>query len=221
MRKICIEVKISDTIEADLNIRRIHVKTGCIILAGGKSSRMGEDKALLEYEGKHFIERIAEELSFLDEKIIARGNNGELTGITDSNWKIIPDIYPDHGPMGGMHAALKECESDMMFVVTCDMPLITAELARKICNEMSDTIESKNYDAVIAVSTDGRYHPLCGVYKKELYKSMEEHLKQDNNRMMEVLKKCRLKYFNLDEEESKQLMNVNTREEYGKIICNK
>jgi molybdopterin-guanine dinucleotide biosynthesis protein A len=62
---------------------------------------------------------------------------------------------------------------------------------------------------------------LCGVYKKELYKSMEEHLKQDNNRMMEVLKKCRLKYFNLDEEESKQLMNVNTREEYGKIICNK
>ena len=211
------------------------MKTGCIILAGGKSSRMGEDKALLEYEGKYFIEKIAEELSFFDEKIIARGNNSSLTGITDSDWKIIPDIYPDHGPMGGLHAALKACESDTMFVVTCDMPLITGELAKRICVDMfsrqnigdckSDTeSEAKSDavpDAVIAVTTDGKYHPLCGVYKKELYIEMEEYLKQDNNRMMSVLKNNRVKYLELNEESSRQLANVNTREEYEKMICNK
>ena len=82
------------------------MKIGCIILAGGKSSRMGGDKALLEYEGKYFIEKIAEELSFFEEKIIARGNNSSLTEITDSKWQVIPDIYLDHGPMGGMHAHL-------------------------------------------------------------------------------------------------------------------
>ena len=200
------------------------MKTGCIILAGGKSSRMGEDKALLEYEGKYFIEKIAEELSFFDEKIIARGNNSLLTGITDSDWKIIPDIYPDHGPMGGMHAALKACESDAMFVVTCDMPLITGELAKWICTEMFSQQNigcCKRNDAVIAVTTDGKYHPLCGVYKKELYIEMEEYLQQDNNRMMAVLKNKCVKYLELDEESSRQLANVNTREEYEKMICNK
>ena len=197
------------------------MKTGCIILAGGKSSRMGEDKALLEYEGKYFIEKIAEELSFFDEKIIARGNNSLLTGITDSDWKIIPDIYPDHGPMGGMHAALKACESDAMFVVTCDMPLITGELAEKIFEEAEKPEDGKSYDAVIAVTSDGKYHPLCGVYKKELCQEMEEYLQQDNNRMMAVLENKCVKYLELNEESSRQLANVNTREEYEKMICNK
>ena len=189
------------------------MKIGCIILAGGKSSRMGEDKALLEYEGKYFIEKIAEELSFFEEKIIARGNNSSLTEITDSKWQVIPDIYLEHGPMGGMHAALKTCESGAMFVVTCDMPLITGHLVRQICEAFD-----QQYDALIVVTSDGKYHPLCGIYRKELYESMEEYLKQDNNRMMAVLKKYRVKYLELGEEESKQLTNVNTREEYRQIL---
>ena len=189
------------------------MKIGCVILAGGKSSRMGEDKALLEYEGKYFIEKIAEELSFFEEKIVARGNNSSLTEITDSKWQVIPDIYLDHGPMGGMHAALKTCESDAMFVVTCDMPLITGHLVRQICEAFD-----QQYDALIVVTSDGKYHPLCGIYRKELYESMEEYLKQDNNRMMAVLKKYSVKYLELGEEETKQLTNVNTREEYRQIL---
>ena len=188
------------------------MKTGCIILAGGKSSRMGEDKALLNYSGKKFIEKIADELSFFEEKIIARGNNSILGGLEKDSWKIVADEYPDHGPIGGLHAALKSCKSDVMFVVTCDMPLITGEMAKKICGEMCDS-----FDVVIAVSNDGKYHPLCGVYRKELYQLMEEYILQDNNRVMAVLKKCRVKYVNLDEKESKQLANVNTRDEYQKL----
>ena len=191
----------------------VFMKIGCIILAGGKSSRMGEDKALLEYEGKYFIEKIAEELSFFEEKIIARGNNSSLAEITDSKWQVIPDVYPEHGPMGGMHAALKACESDAMFAVTCDMPLITEELVRQLCE-----VFDQKYDALIAVTSDGKYHPLCGIYRKELYASMEKYLKEDNNRMMAVLKNAHTKYFQLGEKESKQLANVNTREEYGQIL---
>lgn len=189
------------------------MKIGCIILAGGKSSRMGEDKALLEYEGKYFIEKIAEELSFFEEKIIARGNNSSLTEIADSKWKVIPDIYPDHGPMGGLHAALKECTSDAMFVVTCDMPLITGELAKQIC----EAFDQQN-DALIVVTSDEKYHPLCGIYKKELYDQMEKYLRENNNRMMAVLKNSHTKYFQLNEESSKQLTNVNTKEEYRQIL---
>ena len=188
------------------------MKTGCIILAGGKSSRMGEDKALLNYNGQKFIEKIADELSFFEEKIIARGNNSILGELEKASWKIVADEYPEHGPIGGLHAALKNCKSDVMFVVTCDMPLITGEMAKKICGEMCGS-----FDVVIAVSNDGKYHPLCGVYRKELYQLMEEYILQDNNRVMAVLKNCRVKYVNLNEEESKQLANVNTRDEYKKL----
>lgn len=197
------------------------MKIGCIILAGGKSSRMGEDKALLEYEGKYFIEKITEELSFFDEKIIARGNNSALTEITDSGWKVIPDIYPDHGPMGGLHAALKECESNAMFVVTCDMPLITGELIKEICEVFERQCKlaeiKEQYDALISVTHDGKYHPLCGIYQKGLHQLMGEHLEQDNNRMMSILKNCHVKYLKLDEDASRQLANVNTRKEYMEL----
>lgn len=200
------------------------MKTGCIILAGGKSSRMGTDKALLNYNGQKFIEIIADELSFFEEKIIARGNNSILGRLEKDSWKIVADEYPEHGPIGGLHAALKNCESDAMFVVTCDMPLMTGNLARKIYGEMCGCVETAKHDelggtldAVIAVSNDGKYHPLCGVYRKELYQLMEEYILQDNNRVMAVLKNCRVKYVNLNEEESKQLANVNTRDEYEKL----
>ena len=121
------------------------MKTGCVILAGGKSSRMGKDKALLEFDGTNFIEKIAGELSFFEEKLIARGNNSSVTRLQKESWKIIPDIYPEHGPMGGIHAALKECEAEQLFCVSCDMPFITGELAKWLCSRMEDGI-----DAVIA-----------------------------------------------------------------------
>ena len=100
------------------------MKIGCAILAGGKSSRMGTDKALLEYDGKQFIMQIAEELAWFNERIIARGSNSGFGDEIECNWKVIPDIFPDHGPISGLHVALSCCESDALFVVTCDMPLI-------------------------------------------------------------------------------------------------
>lgn len=112
------------------------MKIGCAILAGGKSSRMGTDKALLEYEGKQFIRQIAEELSWFDERIIARGSNGGFGDELEREWTVIPDIYPEHGPIGGLHAVLSACESDALFVVTCDMPLIESELVRELCELM-------------------------------------------------------------------------------------
>ena len=194
------------------------MKIGCVILAGGKSSRMGKDKALLEFDGTNFIEKIAGELSFFEEKMIARGNNSELLKLQHCSWKIIPDVYPDHGPIGGIHAALKECKSEAMFCVSCDVPLITSELAEKMCNMFSaQDATGEACDAVIAVTVDGKYHPLCGIYRKELWRIFEEQIIQDQNKIMNVLKKCNTFYVNLNDETSKQLMNINTKIEYKNL----
>ena len=189
------------------------MKIGCVILAGGKSSRMGEDKALLKYQGKSFIGVISEELESFEEKMIARGNNSNI--IMNGEWTVIPDEYPDHGPLGGLHATLKKCKSDAMFVVTCDMPLIKKELAQKLCTIFT---ENSQIDAVISVASNGKIHPLCGVYRKELYVDMEDKLLQDNNRMMAMLKEKNIKYIELNDEESRYLENINTKDDYKLFI---
>lgn len=216
------------------------MKIGCAILAGGKSSRMGTDKALLEYDGKQFIMQIAEELSWFDERIIARGSNCGFGDEIARQWKVIPDIYPDHGPIGGLHAALSCCETDALFVVTCDMPLIKSELVRKLCMEMQkmdagrgqtnryagdragEDVDEQvsgdirdSVDAVIAVGADDKIHPLCGVYRKSTLPVLEEQIISGQNRVMASLKKLHVKYVTIDSpSEACQISNINTPQDY-------
>ncbi len=186
------------------------MKIGCAILAGGKSSRMGTDKALLKYDGKNFIKRLCDELDCFEEKAIARGNRSD---IKDISWNIIPDIYPERGPIGGLHAVLSICESDAVFCVSCDMPLLQISLVNHLCGYMKEDI-----DVVIAVTQDGRKHPLCGIYRKSVLPVLEEQILADNNRMMAALNKMRVEYVTLDFENSRQLKNINTPEDYLEIF---
>ena len=190
---------------------------GCVILAGGKSSRMGTDKALLEFDGKKFIEQISEELEWFEEKIIAHGNTRELS---DTIWAVISDIYPNHGPIGGIYTALSVCQSDALFVATCDMPLLKSSLTRKLCNVMceSEVVGQMAYDAVISVGEDGKIHPLCGVYRKSALPILEEQILSGRNKMMEALKKLNVKYVTIDSSiGAQQLLNVNTPQDYEKL----
>ena len=190
---------------------------GCVILAGGKSSRMGIDKALLELNGKTFIEQISKELEWFEEKIIAHGNIRELS---DTIWTVISDIYPNHGPLGGIHSALSVCQSDALFVVTCDMPLLKSSLAHKLCDIMceSEDMSQTVYDAVISVGEDGKIHPLCGVYRKSVLPILEEQILSGRNKVMEALKKLHVKYITIDSAmDTQQLFNVNTPQDYEKL----
>lgn len=186
------------------------MKMGCAILAGGKSSRMGRDKAFLELDGKSFIAKLCEELNCFEEKIIARGNKSE---ISDTSWKCISDNYQEKGPIGGLHAVLSNCESQVMFCVSCDMPFITYSLVHKLCEYMKD-----DTDAVIAVTQDGRIHPLCGLYRKSVVTILEEQILAGNYRMRGVLDKISVNYVTIPAEDGQQLRNINTPQEYLAVI---
>lgn len=187
------------------------MKIGCVILAGGKSSRMGTDKALLEMNGSNFIRLLTERLEPFEEKLIARGNNSD---ITDIPWTVIPDIYPERGPLGGLHAALTACRSEALFCISCDMPLFQYSLAEYLCQELTE-----EYDAVVAKAEDGRVHPLCAVYRKAAADVFEAQILTGNNRMMHALDKLRVRYITIDlAQGAEQLMNVNTPKEYLELI---
>ena len=183
--------------------------TGCVILAGGRSSRMGTDKALLSIEDKNFIVKLCDTFSFFEEKIIGRGDREVQADVV---WKVIPDVYPHHGPIGGLHAALVCCQADALFVTACDTPLLHSAIYDKLRSKMTE-----NVDVVIAVTEDGKYHPLCGIYRKSVGKIMEEQILGGNNRMMQVLKKVRVEYVEVRAEEY-GLYNINTPEQYALYI---
>ena len=187
------------------------MKVGCVIMAGGKSSRMGTDKALLEVNGKKFIEQLMEEFDGFEEKIIARGNNPLVENVF---WKVVKDVYQDRGPIGGLHAVLHTCESEALFCVSCDMPFMRKEMADYLCSLMEP-----DCDAVITKTKDGRVHPMCAVYRKEIAGMLEEQILSGNNRMMSAFDRLRVKYILIElEQEAIQLVNINTPQDYKELF---
>ena len=102
------------------------------ILAGGKSSRMNyNNKALLNYKEKKFIEHIIEAGKDYKEIIIISNNLAEYRGF---NLRVIEDIYKGNGPLSGIHSALINSTTDKVLCIACDMPLITKNTLNIIGN---------------------------------------------------------------------------------------
>lgn len=127
------------------------------ILAGGKSSRMGTDKAQLRLGTQRFSERIAAALSSVSARISVVGTH--IEGGVD--WPFVPDVYREWGALGGLHAALAACRSEWAVVVACDLPFVTGELFVRLADAR------ENFAAVVPVQVDGRLQPLCALYRRE------------------------------------------------------
>jgi molybdopterin-guanine dinucleotide biosynthesis protein A len=143
------------------------------LLAGGKSTRMGSDKALLLLEGMPLIRHVAATMQqcFDDVMIISdRVQDYGFLGLP-----IFPDIIQDCGPLGGIHSALVRSKAEAVFVSSCDTPFISPELVRYICAHGSDV------DVKIPL-WKGMLHPLCGLYSRRLITEIE--LKLDAGELM-------------------------------------
>ncbi|HKL11768.1 MAG TPA: molybdenum cofactor guanylyltransferase, partial [Clostridia bacterium] len=134
------------------------INSTAIILAGGKSSRMNyENKALLEYNGKTFLDIAIEKVIRFDEILIitSKFNKYNYEGI-----RILEDIIPDQGPLGGIYTGLKNARNNISVVLPCDTPLLDAQLLEyflEACN---------GYDGVVP-KVDGHYQPVCAAYTKK------------------------------------------------------
>ena len=185
------------------------MKTGCLILAGGKSSRMGRQKSSLKINGMTFLEHLAEELSGYGEVLVSVDRFDRHKEILIP---MIEDLYPDHGPMGGIYSAFAAGNFDRLLTVPCDVPLFSGELAEKLC-ELSD----EDVDAVIIRTKDGRIHPLCGMYQSSCLPVFRECLEKRELRMMQALEKLNVIFAEAGED-SWQLQNINTPEEYRLLV---
>lgn len=186
-----------------------HMRIGAVILAGGKSRRMGTDKAELLIDNQIFLDKIASELSAFDELLVSVGSKDHLA---ETKYQTVADKYPDCGPIGGLQSALSVCTSDALFAISCDVPLFKAVLAQFICSKMSD-----DFDAVIALSPEGFFHPLCAVYKKSVADIFEKFILLGDYKILNAYEQ--MKIFRVPVEDFEDLLlNVNTPEEYECLI---
>jgi molybdopterin-guanine dinucleotide biosynthesis protein A len=130
------------------------------ILAGGRSLRMGKNKANMLFQGRNLVRRIMERLAGLQGEMIIVGS-GINEGI-DQGIRILTDIYPNHGPLGGLHTALVEASNPIVACIACDMPFANPDLI----SFQRDLLLSEDLD-VVAPSTKNGIEPLHGVYRRE------------------------------------------------------
>lgn len=188
------------------------MKNTAIILAGGKSRRMGQNKAFLTYKEKSFIEAMLDKFIGFNERIIVANSPSlyEFEGV-----KTIQDIYPSKGPLCGLYTGLKEMSGERAVVVTVDTPLLTKEVLSFIYDYESDA------DCIIPV-VDGRWQSLCAVYNKSALDIIEKAVEADERKVRLVLDRLSV---DLIAEESLikygdprvLFSNVNTPEDYNKI----
>jgi molybdenum cofactor guanylyltransferase len=101
------------------------------VMAGGRSLRMGRDKAMLEYEGERLIDRQISLLRFLSPaELLISGRPGHDYGVTDIT--VVHDELPDCGPLGGLAALLRACASSHLLILAVDMPLMSVEMLREL-----------------------------------------------------------------------------------------
>ena len=182
--------------------------TEAFILAGGASSRMGTDKSLLPIEGQTFTGRIAETLLKLTDSVSVVGRE------TDLRLPTVPDVYPQWGALGGLHAALTACKRDWAIIVACDLPFVTAELFSFLAEKRMD------HEAVVPVQEDERPQPLAALYRVEPCRQRAtELIEAGRRRPLDLLEAVKTRWVsfaeirNLDQAQ-RFFVNINTPSDY-------
>jgi molybdopterin-guanine dinucleotide biosynthesis protein A len=144
------------------------------ILAGGKSTRMGSDKALVEFDGETLLSRALLKARTVASRacIVGARERFELFG------PVIEDVYPERGPLGGIHAALQASNTELNLMLAVDMPFLPEAALKYI------VVQAWGCDAVVTVPrVAGFYQTLCAVYRLEFAEIAEEALRAGHNKI--------------------------------------
>ena len=136
------------------------IRAAGFVLAGGRSSRMGRDKALLAFQGSTLVESAAAKVRRAAGNVTLLGSP-ELYG--HLGIPVVADLIPDCGPMGGLHTALMATQADWNLLVACDMPGLTVDLLTSLLLQAPGC----GADALVP-QWEGQWEPLCAVYHRRL-----------------------------------------------------
>ena len=174
------------------------MKNSGIILAGGQSSRMKTNKALIELNKKQMIEHIMATLEGIVDEIIIVTN--DPADYLDFEAQLVTDLIPKRGPLSGIHAGLKASINQYAFVVACDMPFVSSTLIKFML------AQSTGYDAVVP-KIENYYQPLHAVYSKVCIPHIEKTLLEGSFKVTAFYEDINIKF--IGEAQIKPLADIN------------
>ena len=143
-----------------------------IVLSGGKSTRMGKDKQMLNYKGIYLIDTLIENLSKNFEEIIIVSNKKDFFKNRYDNYEkkilIVSDIIKEMGPCGGLFTGLISSVNEDNFLIACDMPYFNQAYL--------DFLKTKAYEKALVYKNEKYYQPFFAFYKKDLANNLEKYL---------------------------------------------
>ncbi len=184
------------------------VPASAIILAGGKSTRMGIDKALLNINGKSAVTHIYNQLvTYFDEIILSMNTEKE---VHLRNIRVVSDIEDGHGPLMGVYSALMASQSMVNFVIACDIPKINMALLFK------QLAFSEEYAIVVPSFKEGQFEPLFAIYNKNVTSAAKKMLDQKNRRIYDLFSECKTKIVTTPD--NMWYVNLNTPDDYQNFL---
>lgn len=184
-----------------------------ILLAGGKSTRMKEDKGLIYFNGKMLVEHVIELVKkFTDQIIIVTAN----PAYKQFGYPCIEDEMKDKGPLGGIYTGLINSITQKNFVVGCDMPFLSEKL-------LTGLIKNIGEEDVLLAEHRGKAEPLCSVYDKNCLVHIRKQLEQDHLKITDAMAGLKTRVISFDKEKwfkGIEFANINSQEELKKFENN-
>ncbi len=178
------------------------------ILAGGKSTRMGHNKAVLEVGGRRLIDRLIEGLGQIVSEVMIVADT--QAPYAELGVQVVPDMIPEKGALGGIYTATAVATHPWVFVMACDMPFFNPNLIRYLASLRSDC------DAVVPYTDD--WEPLYALYAKTCLPHMEQQIHSGDLKAARFLPRVRVRRVGMEElaahdPHGLSLFNMNTPEE--------
>ncbi|MFS0918226.1 molybdenum cofactor guanylyltransferase [Brevibacillus sp. 179-C 1.1 NHS] len=192
------------------------LRIGAVILAGGKSSRMGFPKQNLPWRDGTFLTELVKEVEAAGLSCFIVANDLQHTQVTQKEQndeqpvKITPDLVPSCGPVSGLVTAFRISSEDALLVLSCDLPFMDrVQIAKFI-----EYAQARNDWDVIVAQSEGRIHPLCAVYHRRTQVNWEQALLHGQRKLMRTLDELRVVSLPDEWLDPWAVCNVNTPEEY-------
>lgn len=191
------------------------------ILAGGKSTRMGTNKAFLPYKQTTFIEAIAKECEAFSNIILSVN---DLETYKDVGYELVQDEIGGFGPLEGVYQILKKADTEFVLILAADMPYINKTFLSKFssCLDNPDLLKNEQGEmpGCIVLRADNMLEPLCSLYSRKTLPFIKEMREKKEHKLRMLYERVYTRYIEIESlGYTKQIIkNINTQEEYKKII---
>jgi len=185
-------------------------KLTAFILAGGKSARMGADKAFVKYDGRTLLARALDLVHSITPRVFVVGNREKFAPFAP----VVEDIFRECGPLGGIHAALKTSPTELNLMLAVDTPFISPAFLQYLISQAQGAPAA----TVVVPYSCGRRQPLCAIYRREFADVAETSLRAGQNRIDRLFDEVRTRVLEQEELEAAGFSpalfrNLNTPEE--------